>query len=355
MSGTSRISRLRVANKTIDVGDVERERMIQLYRSKAGHAANVSSRYRQFVDAVDQCCPLEKLSGLLSELVASFGAFGVASKKYNDVVAVVDPSILRESEMQYLETKELVDRAQQMFDNHSRNSEKTSEIDRDIISQPDPFEDKDLQVTPDDSVSHISHSTTASSTRAKAAARKAAMEARLRFRVKQEELENKLFEEEISLKRLHRESQLKRERLKLESDLYAAEVEENVLSSFLDCGETQIKDRLIHVPVQTGGDSIVKLEDDVASRHVSFHDQAATYSTAKRNLPGSSLNSVAVQASGDSCGDRQLGMSDDVALIPVFSQGPAEESTPREILFRRSSANLVGREWSHLVGREGLT
>jgi len=208
------------------------------------------------------------------------------------------------------------------------------------------LEDKDLQVTPEDSVSHVSRSTSTSSARAKAAAKKAAIEARLKFHAKQEQLDNELFEEELRLKRLQRESQIKRERLKLEGDLFAAEVEETVLSSFLDSGETQIKERLVSVQAQgesQDAGNIFKLKDDVASRHVSCHDQTATWreSMPRRNLPGSSLNSVPVQASGYSHGERQLSMSNDVASRPVFSHHRADESTPREIPFRRSLANLV--------------
>jgi len=108
--------RTKMPNQTLDADAVDRERLVSLFNSKRGFAANVSRQYNNFVENVRDGCSIHVAQDGIQHLEDAFKSFKDTHGRYCDLAAVRDPDRLRESELQYQEIASLFKRARCMSD-----------------------------------------------------------------------------------------------------------------------------------------------------------------------------------------------------------------------------------------------
>lgn len=196
----------------------------QLRNSRGGYASHVTRRYKEFVRSIEDGCPMSQVNEILVALTDSFGAFVLAHDRY----IKAEPDSATSAEIHYHDLEELVKKARSMFTDMQQ--------DNDLMKK---------EVSPDDSASQMgSGVSTTSSARAKAAAKRSALYAKLQSQRRQEEFENEMFlreqaqkdelrRMEADMERKKREDEQALRRLKMEADYEAAIAEEETLAQFM--------------------------------------------------------------------------------------------------------------------------
>jgi len=195
--------------------DIQREKLVQLKRTRAGHASDVSRKFSEFKCALNERLEREARTRL-TKLEVAFRAFDEAHHRFVDLAIDIEP--------------EAVEGHREHYDNMARMV-REAPFELDVLF-------KDL--TPDDSISQIgsrtsSRGSTTSSAMARASAKKAALLAKaaslkqqhlLQMQIQQERLKS-----EAEMKDKELKSMMKLEELQLEGEIQAATAEEEVLAN----------------------------------------------------------------------------------------------------------------------------
>ena len=212
-----RSSRVKVKNVTLDKESVDIERLVQLRRVRGGHAAYVTRVFRSFTESLE-AGDIAETAAQLDAYAGAVSTFKIAHDKYMSLATVCDPGKLTYLEDHYLEVIAQLKMAQVQFD----------KLKVDMLSRPGS-----IDIKPEDSVSQqgsYSSIGSTSSARAKVAAKKAALQAKVLYLKRQQELEY----EQMQSQMRQTEAGMEIKRLEMEGELHAAAEEERVLTEFMD-------------------------------------------------------------------------------------------------------------------------
>lgn len=187
--------------------DSIREQIIQLYGSRSGYAGNVTRKLHEFQERVSEGASLENIAKALESLNEAYNKLENVHLEFINLAASHDKDRLETSQKQFAIATQNVHAAREHYESLLQ------------------YQSADVHVSPVDSVSNVSHNTkssSASSALAKAAAKRAKLEAQVDFLRKQSEIESEKFQLEQNLKHL-----------KLQADIEAASAEEKVLSEYV--------------------------------------------------------------------------------------------------------------------------
>ena len=229
-------TRERQANTALDQEAVIREKVVRLHRSRGGHASNVTKKYNEFMRAVEENLSLSTIKSFQRDLYEAFCKFEVSHVEYLETLHEYEPEKVAENEAYYHQMEMQFKASRIVFESLPPSKlEHTSNFLQD-------------EITPSDSTSQhgscVSSRSTASA-RARAAARKAGLEAKMACMAKQNELVRKRLDLELKQKQL--DIQLERERqeadielkqLELEGEIKAADAEEITLAKFVNPGSS---------------------------------------------------------------------------------------------------------------------
>ena len=215
---------------------ISEELVRQLYRSRASYAAHVTRRHNEFNQAVRDNKSILAIQTIIENVETAFHAFSVAHKKYVACATEVEPHKVEICEKHISEMIYMVQMARCQFDDMKvdeivgRNSKGTDvqqarrplHGEKDGTRITDKFQDSILPV---DSISQVGSRSSSVSSRAKAAAKKAALQAKLTFLKDQEALQHRQVELDWQMKQVE-----------IESELCAVAAEEEVLAKYSSCG-----------------------------------------------------------------------------------------------------------------------
>jgi hypothetical protein len=164
------------ANDNNEAADAE----AQLYKSRAGYASVVTRRFNEFSNALQDSRPKSELQGIVLKLDSAFWAFKSIHVKHMKLVHVINHDRARYCEIHLSEMSEMVQMAHQQYDESFVDGEQGN---------------AERHVLPGDSVSQVGSSRkSTTSSRVKAAAKKAGIQAKLNYLKDQEALHHRQLE-----------------------------------------------------------------------------------------------------------------------------------------------------------------
>jgi hypothetical protein len=205
-------SRERIPNVRLDQAAVDGERLVSLERSRSGYAGKITQQFRAFTEAI-QVKDVEQATKLLGEIRTTVIDHNFVHDECIYLARQLNPSKVLELESSRRNLDAQIHRADELLhavvgaDHHKLDS-----------------------MRPEDSVSQLGQCSSISSTssaRAKAAARTAAIQAKMLSMKRIQELEYEQLQFDIKQKQ-------EMQRVQMEGDLQAALEEERVLAEFED-------------------------------------------------------------------------------------------------------------------------
>lgn len=227
---------------------IQREKWVKLGRQRAGYASHVTSCYRKFCHAVeDPRTPMGELITFLQNLEDAFDRFKTTHDQYVDLTATVEPFRVDYCATHYHEMSQLLYEARTKMNvaNFKRQQdpwENENAPNRFQDKRPDKDQEREEgEISPDDSisqyesrVSRVSLSSRTSSALAKAAAKRAALTAKLRFQDEMAEKEMEIKRQTMEMDMQKQRKAIEMEKMKIKAELEMAKIEEETLAEYLE-------------------------------------------------------------------------------------------------------------------------